>query len=153
DEKKQRDQAEEANRQEQEQRRQLQRLYIEQLLDKVANLNDKGEAARAALWLAHGLRLVSPDDDDLARILRTNLGEIRSQLPPLKAILSHPKRVRVAALSNDGHVLLTGGDDAIGYLWEVETGKLLTKLPHKDALHAAAFSPDDKLIATGTARS
>src|SRR5205823_1745236 len=102
DEKQQRKKADDAKRQEHEQRRKFQRLYIAQLLDKVADLNGKNEAGRAALWLARGLQEVSPEDEDLNRILRTNLGEMRSQLAPLKALLPHQKTVRVAAFSGDG---------------------------------------------------
>jgi WD40 repeat protein len=152
DEKQQRHHAEEAKRQEQEQRRRFQRLYIEQLLDKVANLNDKNEAASAALWLAHGLQVVSPEDQDLERILRTNLGELHSQLAPLKAMLPHQKTVRVAAFSGDGKRVLTGGDDTMACLWDAETGKLLVTIKHAHQVQSAAFSPDDRFIAIGTQR-
>lgn len=143
DEKQQRKKAEE-------QRRKFQRLYIEQLLDKVANLGDKNEAARAALWLARGLQAVSPEDEDLKRILRINLGEMRSQLAPLKAMLTHQKRVRFATFSGDGKRVLTGGEDNTACLWESGTGRLLAKLEHANVVRAGAFSPDDKFVATGT---
>jgi hypothetical protein len=102
DEKQQRKQAEQAKQQEHDQRRRFQRLYVEQLLDKVANLGDKNEAASAALWLALGLQAASPEDEDLNRIIRFNLGEMRLQLGPLQAMLTHPKTVRMAAFSGDG---------------------------------------------------
>jgi WD40 repeat protein/tRNA A-37 threonylcarbamoyl transferase component Bud32 len=153
DEKQQRKKADDATRQEQEQRRKFQRLYIEQLLDKIATLNDKNEAARAALWLARGLQVVSPEDEDLGRILRTNLGEMRSQLAPLKAMLSHQKRVNVAAFSGDGKRILTASDDSTACLWDSDTAKLLATLKHAQPVISVAFSPDDKFIATGTTRS
>lgn len=150
DEKAQRKKADDAKRQEQDQRRKFQRLYIEQLLDKVANLNDNNEAARAALLLARGLQVVSPEDEDLARILRTNLGEMRSQLCALKVMLPHQKTVRMAVFSGDGKRVLTGGEDKTACLWDAGTGKLLATLKHGNAVRAGAFSPDDKFVATGT---
>jgi WD40 repeat protein/tRNA A-37 threonylcarbamoyl transferase component Bud32 len=150
DEKEQRKKADDAKRQEQEQRRKFQRLYVEQLLDKVANLGDKNEAARAALWLGRGLQLVSAEDEDLNRILRANLGEIGSQLPPLTAMLPHQKKVRMATFSGDGKRVLTGGDDTTACLWDTATGKLLATLKHTHAVYTGAFSPDDKFIVTGT---
>jgi WD40 repeat protein/tRNA A-37 threonylcarbamoyl transferase component Bud32 len=149
EEKEHRKKADDAQRQEQEQRRKFQRLYVEQLLDKVANLNDKNDGARAALWLGRGLQAVAPEDEDLNRVLRINLGELRSRLAPLKAMLPHQKKVLVAAFSNDGKRVLTGSEDATACLWDADTGKLLATLKHANPVYGAAFSPDDKFIATG----
>jgi WD40 repeat protein/tRNA A-37 threonylcarbamoyl transferase component Bud32 len=150
DEKEQRKKADDAKRQEEELRRKFQRLYIEQLLDKVADLNDKNEGARAALWLGHGLQLVSPEDADLARLLRTHLGDMKSQLGALTAMLPHQKTVRVAAFSGDGKRVLTGGDDGAACLWDSATGKLLTTLKHDHGVRCAAFIPKHKYLATGS---
>ena len=96
---------------------------------------------------------MSPEDEDLGRILRTNLGEMHLQLAPLKAMLPHQRTVRVAAFSGDGKRVLTGSDDNTACVWDADTGKLLATLNHTYAVRAGAFSPDGKLIATGGNRS
>jgi len=57
--------------------------------------------------------------------------------------------VRGLALSADGKLLASVGDDAVVQLWETATGKPGLKLSGaKDWLRAVAFSPDGKSVAT-----
>jgi RNA polymerase sigma factor (sigma-70 family) len=55
-------------------------------------------------------------------------------------------------LSPDGRSLAVGARDDNLYVWEVATGKQRLRLPHPGGwLHAPAFSPDGKLLASGNA--
>ena len=42
--------------------------------------------------------------------------------------------------------------DTSACLWDADTGKLLATLAHNYPVNAGAFSPNDKVIATGTGK-
>jgi WD40 repeat protein len=65
-------------------------------------------------------------------------------------MLPHQKKVLFATFSGDGKRVLTGSDDTTACLWDAVTGELLATLKHTRKVRAGAFSPDDKLIATGS---
>lgn len=53
--------------------------------------------------------------------------------------------------SRDGTYLVTASLDDTATLWESDTGKAIQTLSgHSDAVHAVAFSPDGKTIATAS---
>jgi WD40 repeat protein len=66
-------------------------------------------------------------------------------------------RVVALAFSNNGKLLATGGGPATGdgevKVFEVATGKKLldVKNAHSDTVFAVSFSPDDRVLATGSA--
>jgi WD40 repeat protein len=70
-------------------------------------------------------------------------------------VTAHTASVNSVAFNSDGSLLVSGGDDANAYVWEVSAAlsgdapvepQLLTG--HFDSVTDVAFSPDDGLIAT-----
>jgi ribosome assembly protein SQT1 len=47
-------------------------------------------------------------------------------------------------------IAASGGEDDLGYLWDITDGEILEKLTgHKDSVTSTAFSTDGEMIATG----
>ena len=73
-------------------------------------------------------------------------------LPRLTLQLGHAGAVTSVAISPDGKVALTGGNDETAKLWDVETGFLIRTLRgHGGNVASVAFSPSGRQIATGGA--
>lgn len=59
--------------------------------------------------------------------------------------------LKTMAMSPDGKVLATGGDESFIQLWQVHTAKPQARLhDHKDWISALGFSADGKLLASGS---
>jgi WD40 repeat protein len=55
------------------------------------------------------------------------------------------------ALSSDGRLVASGGEDRTIKIWEVTTGKLIRTLEGtKEAIQTIQFSPDDRLLLSGS---
>ena len=67
----------------------------------------------------------------------------------VRRLLGHSDAIRDLALSADGKLVLSGGDDRIARLWDLTTGRELERLTgHKGRLTSVALSPDNRLAAT-----
>ncbi|AFZ03820.1 serine/threonine protein kinase with WD40 repeats [Calothrix sp. PCC 6303] len=63
----------------------------------------------------------------------------------------HTKQVNAIAISNDGKILVSGGDDNVVKLWTMANGKELATLGgHSQPIRAVAISPDSKIVADGS---
>jgi RNA polymerase sigma factor (sigma-70 family) len=85
--------------------------------------------------------------DESSRLWDVNAGR------PAGEPFRHGGRVNTAALSADGMVCLTGGEDGVVVVWDPAAGKELRRLPrHDGAVEFLAVSADGRLAASGTGR-
>jgi WD40 repeat protein len=71
-------------------------------------------------------------------------------VPPSSPPQDAPISVAVTA---DGRLRATGGWDRLARIWRTSDGALLRTYRFKDPVFAVAFSPDGRLLATGTAKA
>jgi WD40 repeat protein len=91
-----------------------------------------------------GRLAVTADRDGIARVWRVPSGA--EAWPPL----THFGLVAKAVFSGDGLRLLTASYDRLATVWDVASGHALLRLLHGDYVNDAAFSPDERLIATAS---
>lgn len=62
----------------------------------------------------------------------------------------HTKSVFNSAVSKDGNIAVTGGEDDVAYVWSTDTGQVLFECTgHKDSVTEVVFNHNDQYIATG----
>jgi WD40 repeat protein len=117
---------------------------------------------------AHAMSQVDMDPDlgvklalEAFRVSRTGEAEaaLREAMAAHRVLTVMPgtKPVRSTALTADGRLLVTGGNDGILRVWQLATGELGAELPgHKELIDATAVTADGRLAASaswdGTAR-
>lgn len=81
-------------------------------------------------------------------LTKPDSGDIPIKSGQLQCFASH--KVSCVAISADGRLVLTGCEDGLVYLWDVETGdaRICTD-SHKGAVRCVAFSPDGAQAASG----
>ncbi len=67
---------------------------------------------------------------------------------PITRLQHSMSDVRAIAFSPDGLHLATAGGDHTARVWEVATGREITRVRHGDAVNAVAFSPDGRYVAS-----
>jgi COMPASS component SWD3 len=76
----------------------------------------------------------------------------RGQLRCIEQIPAHQGAVLAVALSPNGDLIVSSGEDGLTYLWRLSMHVCLGSLPHKAAIATAiAFSPDGQRVAIGEA--
>ncbi len=100
----------------------------------------------AVLFQPGGQVLIGGDTDG-----RINLWDVKQQKPIGTTPRGHSRAIIDAALSRDGRLLATLGEDQIVRLWRFDRTQPLARAMQVggQSAKAAAFSPDGRLLATG----
>ena len=97
------------------------------------------------------------EDRDSAILVRSRAGKqsalaalVGTDYPGLTRTFRHEGPVNAVAFSPDGKLVATGASDKTARVFEVATGREVSRLSHQDYVGAVAFSADGKLVATGS---
>lgn len=102
-----------------------------------------GEIEDAAFFPASD-RLVSVSEDHSARVWLVPSGKRDTSL-----MLRHKDAVRAVAVSPDGKIIATGGDENRVRLWRADTGEAYgRRIMHRAGIEALAFSKDGRVLLT-----
>lgn len=117
---------------------------------RLANAEDSGGVVRSIAFSPDGARLVSSGpESDIVTVWNVSTGGA------LRQLRGHDARVRHVCFSPDGRFVLSVGDDAIGRLWDAETGAEIRQCAldqdaaRTETARCAAFSPDGQSVAIG----
>jgi WD40 repeat protein len=101
---------------------------------------------RAAYWYQQAVPELAGADRERAAGRLSAVGVVGL----VRTFTGHARAVQSAALSPDGRLAVSGGDDDDLRLWDVATGKTLRLLKgHTNQVWSVAFSPDGKHILSG----
>jgi len=113
----------------------------------------------ALAFSADGKRLISGSADKTARIWDVDSGQL------LAALKGHSAKINAVAFNKNGTRIVTAGDDETLRLWDAADGKLIAEMTEHTSIRkreneneqnrggsveTAAFSPDNKMIASGS---
>ncbi len=90
-----------------------------------------------------------PAEPMMTQIPAPEPAENVARVAPLRIWRASERPIHAAAISHDGTMLLTAGEDQIARLWNLQTGEILQLFRGaEDHLLCVAFSADDRFIAT-----
>jgi ribosome assembly protein SQT1 len=94
------------------------------------------------------------DDDELGDLPERGPGEEEDEIVyednSLQHFPAHNGSVFAVAAHPTASIAVSGGEDDLGYIWDIESGKEIVKLTgHTDSVTSTAFSHDGELVSTG----
>jgi WD40 repeat protein/serine/threonine protein kinase len=125
------------------------RLSTTLALDRALSLCEQGDVALGVLWLARALEIAPEKEPEFRHLIRANLAAWEHELLPLRGLLQHQDVVFAVDWSSDSKAILTGGWEARGRLWNVDSGNELgSSLRHPSGVYTAVLSPDGRKALT-----
>ena len=129
-------------------------IYDANTLDEVALFTGHTEPVNSVAYSPDGKTLVSGSEDYTIRLWDARTGQL------LHTLEEHTGGVNSVAFSPDGKMLASASNDTTARSWDTNTGQLLRTfrmipknhiiLTGSAEVHSVAFSPDGKLLATGS---
>lgn len=90
------------------------------------------------------------DDDDEAGDTLGDLASSSGADSSVQAFPTHQNSVFTVACHPTEPLAVSGGEDDLGYIWDITDGEVIVKLTgHTDSVTSTAFSSDGEMIATG----
>ena len=127
-----------------------QRMSAGLAFDRGLGLCQEGRVAEGLLWMAESLAVTPDEDHDFATVVRLNLSAWGATLPVQRAVIGHDHAVGCVAFSPDGKTFLSA-EGGVVRRWDALTGARIGQaMVQPGAVVAAAYSPDGRLIATGS---
>jgi WD40 repeat protein/serine/threonine protein kinase/tetratricopeptide (TPR) repeat protein len=99
--------------------------------------------SRWLAWSSDGGQLVAGGKDGTVHVWETASGR------ELHVLRGHRSQVVSVAFSSDGSRLAAWGENGTIKIWDPHTGRWITDVAHPGLVTAGAWSPDDKLLASG----
>jgi WD40 repeat protein/nucleoside phosphorylase len=110
---------------------------------------EHNSAVQSVVVSADGKKLLSAGDDGKA-ILRNFDGSERVDIPNKHDNNGHKGRILSTAISPNGQLIVTGGDDKIAKIWDDKGNHKHDLNRHSDLVRAIAFSHNGKYVVTGS---
>jgi WD40 repeat protein len=118
------------------------RIHIRRIADSTLIFPDTTRSEAVAVDVA--LRLFAKADSIRAVVQRAPSGDTVATLPMSAA--------KALAIDPSGAYLASGGADLTARVWEIASGREVSRISHRDPIKAVAFSPDGKYLLTITDR-
>src|SRR5262249_15378868 len=117
-------------------------------LDRGLNLCEQNSMRVGLLWLLRALEIAPADDQNLQRVIRSNVTAWGQLDCPLRALFPVGRGVTALAFSADGSHLAAACTEAT--VWDTATDSPRgTSMSHPMPVQTLAFSPDGSHLATG----
>ena len=110
-----------------------------------AQLVDRGELLGGAAWFAEALKLEENKDAEIVH--RKRLAAVLARSPILGHLWQHEAAINDIALSPDGTILASGGNDGMLRLWKMSDGKpLQPPIENGSPILSIEYAPDGKAL-------
>jgi serine/threonine protein kinase len=127
-----------------------QRMSAGLALDRGLQLCQEGKVSEGLLWMAESLAVNPEEDRGFADVVRLNLAAWRATMPVRRTVIGHERAVNCVAYSPGGKTVVTAAGGTVRR-WDAVTGEPVGQaLVQPGAVLSLAYSPDGRLIATGS---